>query len=82
MFDLAPDKILIILLAVFIFLGPKELPVAARRISSALRQLRDLQATLRSEVGSLIDTENVQPSIEAPTETLSEPDPNTGDSFT
>jgi Sec-independent protein translocase protein TatA len=54
MFDLGPEKIMMILAAVCIFLGPKELPVAARKIGAATRQLRSWQDTLRTEVSSVL----------------------------
>jgi len=54
MFDVGPEKIMMILAAVCIFLGPKELPVAARKIGAATRQLRSWQDTLRAEVNSVL----------------------------
>ncbi len=71
MFELGPDKILIILAAAFIFLGPKELPAAARKIGAAMRQLRALQDTLSTEVGAALD---VPTDSSAPAARSSEPD--------
>jgi Sec-independent protein translocase protein TatA len=71
MFDLGPDKILVILVALFIFLGPKELPAAARTIGEGMRKLRALQDTVRSELGAAID---VPTDHAAPAELPSEPD--------
>jgi sec-independent protein translocase protein TatB len=58
MFDIGPEKVLVILVVVFIFLGPKELPAAARKIGELFRQLRSLQDTLRTEVNSALSTES------------------------
>jgi Tat protein translocase TatB subunit len=55
MFDIGPEKLLIILAVVFIVLGPKELPSAARRIGEAMRQLRSLQDRVRSELNAVIE---------------------------
>ncbi|MGO9874748.1 MAG: twin-arginine translocase TatA/TatE family subunit [Acidimicrobiia bacterium] len=91
MFDLGPEKIMMILAAVCIFLGPKELPMAARKIGAATRQLRSFQDTLRAEVSSALslDTEPSTPSTDAddqapPTAApvvIHEPIPEVGDSF-
>jgi Sec-independent protein translocase protein TatA len=54
-FDLGPEKLLLVLAAVFIFLGPKELPAAARKVGEVLRYLRSLEDTIRTEVGSALD---------------------------
>lgn len=90
MFDLGPEKIMMILAAACIFLGPKELPMAARKIGAMTRQLRSWQDTLRTEVSSALalDTEpspDVGPSTDAeryaPPAKVPEPVPEVGDSF-
>ncbi len=50
MFDIGPEKLLLILAVAFIVLGPKELPTAARSVGSALRRLRALQEDFRAEL--------------------------------
>jgi Sec-independent protein translocase protein TatA len=55
MFEIGPEKIMVILAVVFIFLGPKELPGAVRKISVAMRKLRSLQDDLRAELGSVLE---------------------------
>jgi Tat protein translocase TatB subunit len=55
MFDLGPEKLLIILAVVFIVLGPKELPGAARKLGEVMHQLRSLQDRVRSELNSALD---------------------------
>jgi len=88
MFDLGPEKIMMILAAVCIFLGPKELPMAARKIGAATRQLRSFQDTLRAEVSSALSLDT-EPSADAdesapptaPPVVVHEPIPEVGDSF-
>jgi Sec-independent protein translocase protein TatA len=55
MFELGPDKLVFVLLAVLIFLGPKELPAMIRTISKWRRQVRSFQDTIRTEIGSVLD---------------------------
>ena len=83
MFDLGPEKIMTILVAVCIFLGPKEIPAAARRIGAVTRQLRSWQDTLRAEVSSAlnIDDELLATPAIAPRAPANAADPAAGDSF-
>ena len=88
MFDVGPEKILVILAAVCLFVGPKEIPAAARKIGAVMRQLRSWQDTLRAEVSSAlaIDHEpSAPPTYAAPTFATSRvtppPHPESGDSF-
>ncbi|MGO9876839.1 MAG: twin-arginine translocase TatA/TatE family subunit [Acidimicrobiia bacterium] len=85
MFDLGPEKILMILAVACMFLGPTELPKAARKIGAVRGQLRSWQDALRAEVSSALaldvdasrDGERTVPStVAAP-----EPVPEGGDSF-
>lgn len=63
--DIGPEKLLLILVVVFIFLGPKELPTAARAIGAGMRHLRSLQDSLRAEVGSVLEMPSVNHASEA-----------------
>lgn len=83
MFDLGPEKIMVILAAVCIFVGPKEIPAAARKIGAVIRQLRSWQDTLRAEVRSVlaIDAEPSAPPKFAPPPVAPAPDPEAGESF-
>ncbi len=54
MFDLGPEKILIVLAAVLIFLGPKELPAAMRTINEWRQKLHSLRAALHSELNTMV----------------------------
>jgi Tat protein translocase TatB subunit len=79
MFDIGPDKLFVILVAAFIFLGPKELPAAARKIGELMHQLRSLQDTLRTEAGSAISTDSADTE---PRELSNQPPrPDDGESF-
>jgi Sec-independent protein translocase protein TatA len=83
MFDVGPEKIMVILAAVCLFVGPKEIPTAARKIGAVMRQLRSWQDTLRAEVSSVlaIDPEPSEPPTFEPPVVAQVPDPESGDSF-
>jgi Sec-independent protein translocase protein TatA len=88
MFDLGPEKIMMVLAAVCIFLGPKEIPTVARKIGVVTRQLRTWQDTLRAEVNSVLvlnpdqPPESIEePSMDEPPAIPTEPVPELGDSF-
>lgn len=53
--DIGPEKLLVILTVAFIFLGPKELPAAARKIGAGIRYMRSLQDSLHAELGSALE---------------------------
>jgi hypothetical protein len=55
-FDLGPEKLFIVVAAIFIFLGPKELPAAARKVGEMMRYLRSLQDTIQTQVGGVLET--------------------------
>jgi len=85
MFDLGPEKILMILAVACMFLGPTELPKAARKIGAVRGQLRSWQDALRAEVGSALAFD-ADPSLDAErtvpaTVVAPEPVPERGDSF-
>jgi Sec-independent protein translocase protein TatA len=83
MFDLGPEKIMMVLAAVCIFLGPKEIPTVAHKIGVVTRQLRTWQDTLRAEVNSVLVMHPDQPAepIAEQADTPTEPVPELGDSF-
>jgi Sec-independent protein translocase protein TatA len=83
MFDLGPEKIMMVLAAVCIFVGPKEIPMVARKIGELTRQLRTWQDALRTEVNSVLAL-NAEPRAEPIDEqpaVPTEPVPELGDSF-
>jgi TatA/E family protein of Tat protein translocase len=55
MFDLGPEKILVVLVFAFVFFGPDRLPEIARSIGSALRTVRGLHDDVRSQVTSALN---------------------------
>ena len=55
MFELGPDKLVIIVVAVLIFLGPKEIPAVVRTIRKWQRQVQSFRDTLKSELGSVLE---------------------------
>jgi len=89
-FDLGPDKILMVLAVACICLGPKELPAAARRIGQIVRQVRSWQDQLRAELESVVhlDAGHADPGIRAaggkpaPPPAAEAADPRDGSSFT
>ena len=80
MFELGPDKLAIIFGAALLFLGPKELPIVARKIGDLRRQLRTVQNALRSELQTITQLSHVS-STEAPN-AEGDVDPTAGESFT
>jgi Sec-independent protein translocase protein TatA len=55
MFDFGPEKLLLVFVAVLTFLGPKELPAAARTIATWMRHVRSLQDMMRAELGMVLE---------------------------
>ena len=58
--DIGPEKLLVILTVAFIFLGPKELPAAARKIGAGMRYLRSLQDSFHAELGSALEIPSIE----------------------
>lgn len=54
MFDLSPEKILLLGVIAFLVLGPSRLPQAARSAGRVLAQLRSMSGNLQSEVGDVL----------------------------
>jgi len=88
-FDLGPDKILMVLAVACVCLGPKELPAAARRIGQIVRQVRSWQDQLRAELESVVhfDSGGADAGIRAAQDPVPPPapgasDPRDGASFT
>ena len=55
MFDIGPEKLMFIFAAVLLFLGPKEIPAAARTLGKFRQQLRSVQDTIRTELSSVLE---------------------------
>ena len=54
-FNIGPEKILLVLLIALIVLGPEELPGAARKIGNVMRELRRMSVGFESELRSALD---------------------------
>jgi sec-independent protein translocase protein TatA len=50
MFELGPEKILVVLVLALVIFGPKQLPEIARNIGKATRTLRGVQDEVRQHV--------------------------------
>jgi len=59
--SLGPEKILLILVVAVIVFGPQRLPEIARQIGTAVRELRRMQDTVRTEIEHVL-----HPDYEAP----------------
>ena len=55
MFELGPDKLVIIVVAVLIFLGPKEIPAVVRTVRKWQRHVQSFRDTLKNELGSVLE---------------------------
>ena len=55
MFDLGPDKLVIVAVVVMIFLGPKEIPAVIRTIRKWQRQVQSFRDTIKHELGSVLE---------------------------
>lgn len=56
--NLGPLEILVILVVALMVFGPKRLPEVGRQVGGALREIRKVQDTVRSEITAVI---NAQP---------------------
>jgi Tat protein translocase TatB subunit len=64
-FNLGPEKILLILLIALVVLGPHELPDAARKIGNVVGELRRMSAGFEQELRSSFDGLARDPSPDA-----------------
>jgi Tat protein translocase TatB subunit len=55
--SLGPAEILVILVVALIVFGPKRLPEVGRQVGGAMRELRKMQDTVRSELSSVLDSD-------------------------
>jgi sec-independent protein translocase protein TatA len=53
--NLGPAEIIVVLLVALIVFGPKRLPEVGRQVGGALREIRKVQDTVRTEINSVID---------------------------
>jgi TatA/E family protein of Tat protein translocase len=53
--NLGPAEILVILVVALVVFGPKRLPEVGRQVGGALREIRKVQDTVKSEIHSVIN---------------------------
>lgn len=56
-----PWHILVVLVVALLVFGPDKLPQMARQLGKGMRELRDIQATLRGEIHGLLDDHDDEP---------------------
>ncbi|MDQ1520013.1 MAG: sec-independent protein translocase protein TatA [Actinomycetota bacterium] len=63
--NLGPAEILVILVVALVVFGPKRLPEVGRQVGGALREIRKVQDTVRSEIGNVMndDTSSAHPAM-------------------
>jgi sec-independent protein translocase protein TatA len=73
--NLGPAEILVILIVALIVFGPKKLPEVGRQVGSAVRELRRMQDSVRSELDSVLHHEPQSTPVESTaTHVVDEPD--------
>jgi Tat protein translocase TatB subunit len=60
-FNVGPEKILLILLIALIVLGPNELPDMARKVGRVMSELRGMSAGFHDEVRADLDAITAEP---------------------
>jgi sec-independent protein translocase protein TatA len=53
--NLGPAEILVVLVIALIVFGPKKLPEVGRQVGAAVRELRKMQDTVKSELSGVLD---------------------------
>jgi Tat protein translocase TatB subunit len=72
--NIGPAEILVILFVALLVFGPHRLPEVARQVGGAMRQLRQIQDTVRGELDSVLNPDTT-PSFDQ-TEPPEVPDPD------
>ena len=73
--NIGPAEILVILFVALLVFGPHRLPEVGRQVGAAMRQLRQIQDTVRGELDSVLNPDSITPSFDQ-TEPPADPDPN------
>jgi Tat protein translocase TatB subunit len=73
--NIGPAEILVILFVALLVFGPHRLPEVGRQVGAAMRQLRQIQDTVRGELDSVLNPDGTTPSFDQ-TEPPADPDPN------
>jgi Tat protein translocase TatB subunit len=72
-FNVGPAEVAVILMVALIVFGPKRLPEIARQIGWAMRELRKMQDSLKSEMDSVLHPDYSPAASDEP-DAISEPD--------
>jgi TatA/E family protein of Tat protein translocase len=56
--NLGPAEIIVILVVALVVFGPRRLPEVGRQVGGALRELRKVQDSVRSEINSVINDDD------------------------
>jgi Tat protein translocase TatB subunit len=59
--NLGPAEILVILVVALVVFGPKRLPEVGRQVGGALREIRKVQDSVRSEISSVLNDDDTKP---------------------
>jgi sec-independent protein translocase protein TatA len=59
--NIGPAEILVVLVVALIAFGPKRLPEVGRQVGSAMRELRRMQHTVRSELDTVLHPDLTPP---------------------
>ena len=87
MFDLGPEKILVVMVFALVIFGPQRLPEVARNLGQTLRTLRGVQDDVRQQLTATLNTDDDSPASHAaadpspPSPALNGDDPAEGGSF-
>jgi TatA/E family protein of Tat protein translocase len=71
--NLGPAEILVILVVALVVFGPKRLPEVGRQVGGALREMRKVQDSVRSEISGVLH-EGDRPAVAHPAMHDREPD--------
>jgi Tat protein translocase TatB subunit len=73
--NIGPAEILVILFVALLVFGPHRLPEVGRQVGSAMRQLRQIQDTVRGELDSVLNPD-ISPSFDQTEPPAADPDPD------
>jgi sec-independent protein translocase protein TatA len=76
--NLGPAEILVILVVALVVFGPKRLPEVGRQVGGALREIRKVQDSVRTEINSVLndDGPSPRPGNAAPRPVIHEAEPD------
>ena len=75
--NIGPAEILVVLVVALIVFGPKRLPEVGRQVGSAVRELRRMQDTVRSELDTVMHPDVTPPATATPGQAVEDTDHST-----